>query len=279
MLTNFLYKYTSCDKDCLLGIVPAGKKFANLISPLNSKYIWPASSSNSDSTIPWVKDKSILVDVNDNILSSDGSFHVCEDATVNENANLPWQLNTALSLTGLADDNCNVLSILTKFNLKSENLGVNKVQLFKQGGTGENGLIDIYFKFNDTNTSEINAALVINIYFASSDDSNVVNPFLFEFTDVDQFLNEDVQLTILIDTKNNIVQIFNGNEEIGSKSLDIENVLDLPFNTPSFNESSYNNFIIGGDETKTENLKIMGVFVWKRILNKNEISLLNKLLV
>lgn len=269
MLTNFLYNYTSCDKDCLLGLIPNEKEFATLISPLNANYIWPATVTANEET--WIKKQSLLIDSKNNVNVKDG-FGSSED----------WELKTGLSLMNL-DSNC--LTFSTKINIDTDNIGNSKVQLFKQGSDELNGLIDIYFDFNrETAFDGSLDTLVINVYYSSPSDSSYLNLQTFELSNIALLLGKEyVQLTIVINSKlpeSNII-VYANNEIIGKMTMEISDILDLPFNTPA-DKIIYDKLYLGGNDvdgnaTATNKLKMKNVFIWKRALSWNEIILFNKL--
>lgn len=258
MSTNFLYEYTSKDKHCLLGLIPNNKDFCKLISPLNQKHIWFDPINNLSNN--WIENMRIVepynVKTTNNVFESNDSIN-------------DWSLQTSLNLLGLYEAQ---YTLSTKLNLNTTNISNEKIQIFKQGGIGTNGILDVYFKFNkDIAPDGSLDKLVIDVYLESSNGSYELKTV--ELFNLSYFINTDVQLTIVISSSQNFIKVYADSQLIANNSINTNDFANHPLNTP-VNENDYKKLIIGG----SKHLKLKNVFVWKRILTDNEIKFLKKIL-
>ena len=121
MLTDFLYKYISSDKDCLLGLIPNKDKFAVLISPLNPNTLYPKETSKE--TDFWIEKYNIISSENVKI-SNNKSFISSDDR-------YDWSIKTGLNLIGNTSSTGNNFTFSTKINVNNSNIGNRIVKLFK----------------------------------------------------------------------------------------------------------------------------------------------------
>lgn len=263
MLTDFLYKYMSNDKDCLLGLIPDANKFAILISPLNANTLYPSTSSISSSY--WIKKQNIISDNNVRILS--GSFY-------SDDVNSDWSISTNLNLLGNVEPTGSDFTFSTKIKISTANIGNTIIPLFKQGGTDVNDTLDIHFEFNrNIDSSGSLDKLVINVYYESPVDSSSLNLESFELFDISSLIDTEVQLTVSIDSENSEIKVFANNNLIGSKVMDISKILDLNLNAPQ-NTSGNINTIVGGSKF----IKMKNAFIWKRVIKPAELIFINKII-
>lgn len=263
MLTDFLYKYISSDKDCLLGLIPNKDKFAVLISPLNSNTLYPKETSiESDQ---WIKKYGILD--GENVKISNNKSFISSDDRYN------WSIKTGLNLIGNTISTGNNFTFSTKINVSNSNIGNRIVKLFKQGGDDVNNTLDIHFEFNrDSDPNGSLDKLVINVYYERPSDSVALNLQSFELTNIWTLVNTDVQLTIVVDSDNSVIKVYSNNNLIGTKTMNLSEILDLPLNTPQSRPGNLNT-TIGGSKF----LEMKNAYIWKRALKATEIQFLNKM--
>lgn len=261
MLTDFLYKYTSSDKDCLFALIADKQNFAKLISPLNPEFIWPVTSNDDEN---WIVSRGIIFD-NGKI-----SYPYEEDKSINyqngvfESYNGIWEIGSNLALSAIKN---NSITISTKIKIDPNNAEGDYINLFYSGD--QQSHIQINYSLNPIDGNSLFVEFFVE---------NGV-PVQYELFNVSEYLfGKELLLTIVInpdDLKGDVIKIYADDEIIGIRKFDTEEI-DL-INSKILPPNTNRTFINDAGFAGGWNVKMKNFFIWNRTLSFNEIKLLTKL--
>ena len=261
MLTDFLYKYTSSDKDCLFALIADKQNFAKLVSPLNPEFIWPVTSNDDEN---WIISRGIISD-NGKIFYSDE-----EDKLINyqngvfESRNGIWEIGSKLTLSAIKN---NSITISTKIKIDANDVEMDGINLFYSGD--QQSRIQISYNLNTIDGN----SLFIEFFVENG------VPVQYELFNVDEYLfGKELLLTSVInpdDLKGDIIKIYADDEVIGIRKFDTEEIdlINSKILPPNTNQTIINDAGFGGGWS----VKMKNFFIWNRALSFNEIKLLTKL--